>query len=348
MKLSTVYLNNFRNFVKKSFDLHPALTLIIGENAKGKTSLLEGIYFSMYGEGFRESREEELLLWDTDQGMVETNFVNEQSKELFQITLRKLGMGIEKRYFINKTQKTHYQYLQSQRKAVLFAPENILIIIGSPDQRREYLNKTICAYDIEYQKKLRNYENALRKRNKILEIHHNSLLLEEELIFWDQYLEEQASYISKKRSDYMEHLNNHPDVETCKFRIEYHQNQFTKERLEKTRDEEKRMRRTRIGPHKDDYSIHLTVNEVEENVHLYGSRSQQRLAVFWLKLNEIRNLEQHFDLKPILLLDDIFSELDRNNKRLVLDMVGEYQTLATSTESELPELTKLPKSIIEL
>lgn len=347
MYLSQIYLANFRNFSKNTFEFHESLTLILGENAHGKTSLLEGVYFSSYGHGFRESKEEELLKWETDQGLVEVLYTGEQ-KEMFQIALRHLGQGIEKRYFVNKTQKSYYQYAQFQKKAVLFAPENILIVIGSPDIRREYLNKSISAYDIEYQKKLRNYENALRKRNKILEIHHNSPLLGEELLFWNQYLEEQATYITQRRDEFMNYLNNHPQVSERIFRIEYHKNEFTKERLLATSDEERRRRRTRIGPHKDDFTIYLMQGNAEENVHLYGSRSQQRLAVFWLKLNEISMLEKQFKVKPVLLLDDIFSELDTHNKKLVLDVIGNYQTIATSTESELPELTKLPKSVIEL
>lgn len=323
--------------------------MIVGENARGKTSLLESIYFSIYGRGFRETKETELMKWDTDNSLVESTFQEKDSNTLFQITLKNLGESIEKNFYVNKTKKTHYGYNSFQTRAVLFAPEHILIIIGSPDQRREYLNRVIGSFDMEYQKKLRNYETALRKRNKVLEFRQNHELLDEELAFWNGYLEEQAQYVTAKRVEYMNFLNENPHVDSRIFRIEYVKNEFTKERLVQYREEERRIRKTRIGPQKDDFIVYLQEdNGIEENVHLYGSRSEQRLAVFWLKINEIKFSETIIKKRPILLLDDIFSELDMKNKKLVLDVVKDYQTVATTTEPELQDLSIMPKTIIKL
>jgi DNA replication and repair protein RecF len=356
MTLKSIRLNQFRNFEDSSFEINPLLTVIIGENARGKTNLLESIFFSINGIGFRESREEELILWGKDTALVESVFEEEKEelgaprgpKAIFDIFLHKRGEVVGKKFTVNKSQKTHKQYTEYQTKAILFAPEHIDIISGSPDKRREYFNRVISLFDYEYKRKLTNYEHALRKRNKVLEFHKNVETLKEELAFWNDYLEEQAKYITQKRQEYANYLNEHKEVQNRQFEIDYQKNLLTKELLEFHFDEERRWRKTTIGPQKDDFIISLIENGVKENVHLYGSRSEQRLGVFWLKLNELHFLEEFFKQKPILLLDDVFSELDVKNKKLVLDLVREYQTVITTTEDELLELPEVEKSVIHI
>ena len=275
-------------------------------------------------------------------------FKNKDEILSFQVFLHSKNESVEKKFTVNKSRKTHKQYQEYQTKAVLFAPEHIDIISGSPDKRREYFNKTISLFDYEYKRKLTNYEHALRKRNKILEHYTSISALEEELIFWNEYLEEQAVYITQKRSDYVQFLNQHKKIDGRQFEIEYQKNILTKELLEFSLDEERKWRKTLIGPQKDEFVVSLIEDKVKENVHLYGSRSEQRLAVFWLKLNEIRYLEEFFKQKPILLLDDIFSELDVKNKKLIFDLVKNYQTVLTTTEDELLELPKIEHSVIRI
>ena len=347
MILTHITLSHFRNFEYKTFAFSPELTIIIGENARGKTSLLESIYFIIYGTGFRESREEELVNWEHPRAVVEGLFNEKDTKQLFQIMLQRKGEAVEKKYFVNKTPKTHYMYLQNQTRAVLFAPEHIEIITGSPDERREYFDKVIAASDIEYKKKLNNYRNALRKRNKILETFRDEFALLEQISFWNDYLEEHGKYITQKRQEYVNYLNAHPNIQNRVFSIQYEKNEFTKERLRAVYDLETKIRKTRIGPQKDDFVIHLDDLE-RKNVQFFGSRSEQRLAVFWLKLNEISFFEERFKVKPILLLDDVFSELDSKNKKLVLEVITNYQTVLTTTEEELIELSAENKEVIRI
>ncbi len=348
MLLSKLYLAHFRNFSKKEVEFSPYLTLIVGENAKGKTSLLEAIYSSVFGRGYRESRELELISWDEDQGLIETIFKEKDDTTLFQIRLlRKADDRVEKQYYVNKSQKTSMQYKKFQTKAVLFAPEHISIVDGSPSKRRIYFDSVICEFDNQYKKSLRNYENALRRRNKILEHHTSEYQLDMELPFWNNYLLENGSYITKKRGEYMQYLNDNPQVDGKIFAIEYKKNEFTEARMRKSFDQEKRMRRTVIGPQKDEFLITLK-NEREKDVHLYGSRSEQRLGVFWLKLNEIRYFEEVLKKKPLLLLDDVFSELDENNKELVMKVIKSYQTIITTTEDHLEDIADQPETIIHL
>lgn len=291
--------------------------------------------------------EEELIMWDQTQLSVEASWQEQDAKYLFSIFLNKKSTGIEKKFAVNKVQKTAIQYKEFQTTAVLFAPEHIDIVTGSPDERRTYFNSILAVGDREYKKKLQNYEHALRKRNKVLEFHKNEAALIEELGFWNNYLEEQATYITQQREKYVAYLNEHNTVDHKVFKIEYLKNAFTKARLAEVFVEERRWRKTIIGPQKDDFAITVE-NEVSKNVHHYGSRSEQRLAVFWLKLNELRYFEETFRKRPLLLLDDIFSELDTKNKALVLHLIKSYQTILTTTEVELLELSEMPQEIIKL
>lgn len=347
MVLEKIILHNFRNFDDSSYTFHPEVTVILGENAQGKTNLLEAVYMSINGEGFRESKEEELLRWGSDKSIIETLWDAKGAKQMFQIFLTFRGDKVEKKYYINKTHKNHQVYRDLQTKAVLFAPEHIEIIGGSPDIRRDYFNKLLSLGDKEYKKNLHNYEQALRRRNKVLEFYSDEQTLKKELRFWNDYLFEHAQYITRKREEYTAYLNKHKIVEKRQFEISYLKNEFTRERLEKVFDFEKRIRRTVIGPQKDDFEL-FEIDVQKKSIHHYGSRSEQRLGVFWLKLNEIRFFEETFKVRPILLLDDIFSELDAKNKRIVLDLLDRYQTLLTTTEADLVDVSPKPKTVITI
>ncbi len=351
MLLKNIHFHNFRNFEQESFNFNPFLTVVIGENARGKTNLLEGSHFLITGQGFREEKEEELIYLGQNDCFVEGAFNLGDDNFQFRIVLLKNQVGVEKSFFVNKTHKKHFQYLAEQTKTVLFAPEQIEIITGPPSVRRDYFNRLISSYDLEYKKRLVNYDNALRKRNKILETHRDVVQLQEELVFWDEYLVTQAEYITRAREEYANFLNQHQKLDAKVFYIVYNRNEFTSSRLANVFEEEKRFRRTVIGPQKDDFRIFLKGNPPagdDKDVHHYGSRSEQRMAVFWLKMNEIHWYVDTKKKKPILLLDDVFSELDLHNRKIVLDLVKKYQTILTTTEPEILELTEVPKTVIKL
>lgn len=346
MLLQKISFKNFRNFQTASFDIDPSTTIVIGENARGKTNLLEGIYFLANGVGFRESKEEEFVNFESqNQSMiVEGVFVSDKDKTVFTINLLKRGSGLDKIFQIQRTKRKHADYLRSQIRTVLFSPDQIEIITGSPDRRRDYFNKFISSCDLEYKKKLRNYETALRKRNKVLEYFTSIARLKEDLFFWDSYLEEQASYVTQKRSEYVDLLNQNQKIDGAQFTMLYLKSEITQTRLSEYFDKEIKIRRTLIGPQKDDFLISMN----DHDVHKYGSRSAQRFAIFWLKINELKHYEALYGRKPLLLLDDIFSELDHKNRKLVTSLIGKYQTIATTTESGILELLDSPKSIIKL
>ena len=352
MILTWIRLKNFRNFQKKHIDFNPNLTIILGDNAQGKTNILEAIYFIVNGVGFRESKEAELLYFESkDHAEVSAEFRDGALKSPFKIVLIKRLEGpeakVEKTFFVGKTKKGQAQYRQELTKAVLFTPQQIELLTGSPDRRREYFNKILILYDIEYKKRLDNYEKAVRRRNKILEGYTSIDKLENELLFWDAYLEKEASYITAKRQEYINFLNSHPSIDSKKFKIEYLKNEFTLKRVDETKRVELATRRTRVGPQKDDFQIEL-FGEIFKDIHKFGSRSEQRLTILWLKICEVLYCKTMTKRDPILLFDDIFSELDHKNRKLIFDLIKNYQTVLTTTEKEVLPLTKTQKSIVSI
>jgi len=348
MKINDITLVSFRNFKKSSFKFGDFLTLVIAENAKGKTNLLEAVYTVVNGTGFRESRESELILWDAPDCIIDSDFSDGEYKSKFQIRLTKTAENrVQKKYFINKTHKSSSQYQKNQTQSVLFAPEQIRIVTGSPSRKRRYFDVVLSSVDPDYKKSLRYFENALRRRNKLLENYENMKVLEDQIGYWNDLLISYGSAIFKKRQMYADFLNGNPDVDDKYFQVKYLKNEFSKERLKNVQEREIRFRRTLIGPQKDDFVFYLG-KDSPKDAGLYGSRSEQRMAVFWLKLNELLFFEKKSGQKPILLLDDVFSELDENNRKLVMGMIKKYQTIATTTEDEIVDLSQMPEETIRL
>lgn len=337
MILKRVQLHNFRNIASKVFDISSGLTIVVGENAKGKTNILESIHCIINGVGFRESKEEELILFNTTEAQLDGLFDKNKTPYQFRMLLQKDNSGkVLKHFFVQKVRKGQTLYKQEQTKCVLFAPEQIDIITASPDVRRDYFNTLISTFDHPYKKHLVQYEQALRKRNKVLEHAFDSANLAEELSFWDVYLQKEAEYITQKRKEYVQFLNMHPHLDGKDFRIEYNSNEFTFERLKEKKDLELRVRKTLIGPQKDDWVISLKNKNTDwKNIQKYGSRSEQRLGVFWLKMNEIHYIEEKLEIHPLLLLDDVFSEFDHENKERIVRLIEKYQTVMTTTEKDL-------------
>lgn len=344
MILKSISFHNFRNFKEKQFKINPHLTAIFGDNAKGKTNLLEGIYFILKGEGFRESKEEQLIKFIEKNGYVDVKLEDIKSKDIsnLRIDLTVNDFGLTKTYFLEKTKKGRHSYLKNLTAVVLFSPEQIEIINRTMSTRREYFDKLLSGIDSEYKKRLINYNQALRKRNKILESSFKNINIKQELDFWNKYLIDQGFYLINKRTEYIQYLNSNKKIDSKEFEVNYRENKLSLDRFNEYHNKELLIRKTLIGPHRDEYHIFMIDKlSFKKNIHMYGSRSEQRLGLFWLKINELKYLEDFFKKRPILLLDDIFSELDHNNQKLIFNLIGDYQTVITSTEDKLIKLINL-------
>ncbi|MCS7093089.1 MAG: DNA replication and repair protein RecF [Patescibacteria group bacterium] len=332
MILRKLRLVNFRNFSLKEVNFGKKANLIVGKNSKGKTNILEAIYFLINGFGFREQKEEELIRFSQSQMLVVGEFLIGKDLLSFSVSLKADNKKTIKRFHIEKAEKKFFAYIKELIKTVLFSPNQLTLITGSPSLRRDYFDKFISFVDDEYRKKLINYENGIKRRNKVLESNLNFERLKKELSFWDDYLIKQGSYLTQKRAEYTNYLNQNQELAGNFFKIEYKKNEISNESLKKSFEISLDQKKTLVGPQRDDFEIFLISHTDKKSIHRFGSRSEQRLALFWLKMNEIKYLEEKTKKKPIILMDDIFSEFDEENKRIIFPVIENYQSVATSTE----------------
>lgn len=348
MRLRQISIRNFRSFIHATFYFNPFLTIIIGKNSVGKTNLLEAIYCGFLGYGFREEKEEELIYYDKLRADIQLELVEGEEKIHRRLIIEKSTSGIKKTYFINKIKKKSHQFFLESLPVIVFSPNFLEIIVGEPAKRRKYFDDTIGFFDNEYKKRLINYENGLRKRNKILEKETEIKKLKDQLEFWDNYLINQAEYLAKKRSELVDFFNNHQRLNEKIFVIHYLKNELSFKTLKETFEKQFLLKKTLVGPQRDDFQILIQTNKIFKDVSKFGSRSEQRLAFFWLLINQINLYQEELKKKPIVLLDDVFSELDFENKKLILKLIKNYQTIITSTQRDILDLIEIPYTIINL
>ncbi len=349
MYIKKIEGKNFRKFERLKFYFHPFLNIILGENGKGKTSLLEAIYFSLTAEGFRERKEVELLRFNENELGITSELIEGDEKILVQINLKKTKEGVDKKIFVNKLKRKISELPLELPWPLLFTPEDLKIIIGEPEIRRNYLDKILSKIEIKYRAALLNYEHALKRRNKILSLKEEKNVddIEDELKFWDEYLEKNGKIITQKREEFFRFCNENNDFFGFEFKIKYLKNEFSIEKSKKLRKKELERGFTLSGPHRDDFKI-LLKKEDFIDIKIYGSRSEQRLAVLWLKKMEAEFVKHTLKIKgkghfrPILLLDDVFSELDEKNKKRVLKFIEKYQCFITSSSPEIVNQISLP------
>ena len=171
MKLTTLSLKNFRNAESLKLEIDPQLTCLVGPNAQGKTNILEAVYFLLTGKGIKEDRQEELLKFGTQEADVEGILEDKDTEVLLRIHLAH-NIRVEKVFMVNKLRKLRMGYLKESIPCVLFSPALISIIDGQPSEKRKFMDHLISSIDMEYKKRLTNYENALRKRNRTVSYTH--------------------------------------------------------------------------------------------------------------------------------------------------------------------------------
>lgn len=305
--ISKLGLQNFRNYTQKEFEFGNK-TLIVGENGVGKTNILEAIYLLATGKSFRADRDSEIIKYDCQFAIVKSDGL--------QITITD-----RKKFEVNGVSRRQMDFVGKLR-SVLFAPQDMELVTGSPSHRRKYLDFVICQKDREYRRCLLSFEKGLRQRNKLLSMIREGLANRSQLYFWDKLLIKNGDYITLKRGEYLQSLVG--DYTTF-----YDKSIITEERLKQYEVEEVAAATTLVGPHRDDFVINFSNKDISK----YGSRGEQRMAILWLKQGEIKFLGDD----PILLLDDIFSELDHKHRELVSNLVRNYpgQVIATTADEHL-------------
>lgn len=351
MILKTLKLNNFRNYINFEIAL-PPIMLLIGNNAQGKSNFLEAIYFLATTKSPRVEKDGQLINADANfctvkgevadqeptssSGGMDSEKPAEYLTELEIVMQLPEGVGdegrIEKRTKINGISRRVVDYI-GNLIAIYFTPEDINLVAGSPSLRRWHIDITLAQIDKDYKKAITNYSNVLVARNRLLKQIKEGLAREDELTFWTNQLVENGQILTQKRTQFFEFLNNCQKV-LGDFNFEYLSNAITPERLEKYHQRELDAATSLIGPHRDDFIF----KEDNRNLAYFGSRGEQRTAVLNLKLDELQFITEVTHKKPLLLLDDVFSELDIEHRDYIASLVSNQQTIISAVKGEnIPE-----------
>ncbi len=329
MFLKGIVLTNFRNYSKQEFKFNKQITILIGENAQGKTNFLESIYFLATSKSKKADREEELIKKGEGflrvEGMVEGK---EKEEVNLEVALAMQEGSLRKKIKVNGIPRRVFDYNQNL-VAIEFSPEDINLVAGSPSERRYYMDSLLCQVDKEYKKTISSYENIITRKNKLLKTVQEGFAKKEELDYWIDQQILLGSVVVKKREEFFEYINS-AEKKFGEFNYQYLESKLSLDRIREYLDREIASASSLIGPHRDDFKfLHQG-----EDLGKYGSRGEQRTAVLDLKFAEVLYVEKVMEARPLLLLDDIFSELDFSHKKHVLDLAMLQQTVITSVDIE--------------
>jgi DNA replication and repair protein RecF len=353
MKLRKLQLENFRNYNRYSFEFpeKDTITVVVGPNGKGKTNFLEAIYILSIGKSFRTLFQDDLIEWEFDymRCQCETETQGEiNSLEVFYTNYPSKQKNFKK----NNVSLKNSEYL-GNLVTVLFHPEDLNMLYLSPSYRRKYINILLCQTDKKYLDALSKYKKTLKQRNALLhEIRDKRFKkqptenLEKDLDAWDEELIEFGSQIIKKRIELVKFLNkkvqfifrsisgNKENIEIqYKNRINpdsasIEQTYSTK--LKALREKDILHAKTALGPHRDDLIFLINGKEIATT----ASRGEFRTLLLAIKLCEIQYIKAKINKNPILLLDDVFSELDRKRQTHLLKSIKDCQTIITTTNTQ--------------
>ena len=348
MFLKKIKLTNFRNFSHVDLEF-PQTTLLVGKNAQGKSNLLEAISFLATARSTRTETEQQLIKQGESYCLIEGE-IEENSelkeKEEREVTRLEIGMqvkpgleGLEKRVKVNGVPRRVMDYL-GHLVVVYFAPENIFLVAGPPALRRSFMDTALSQVDKQYKRALNSYSATLTARNKLLKRIQEGQAEISELEFWTGELVKWGSMISTKRRELFISLNDQVrrlkliPGSMGKFRFIYEENVISESRIREYQPREIGACATLIGPHRDDFTFMMDGH----NLAFFGSRGEQRTAVLELKLAELHFITEVLGTKPVLLLDDIFSELDMDHRDYVIGVISSQQSIISAVESEpIPE-----------
>lgn len=341
MFFKKIRLKDFRNYSQKEFDFSKTTTLVVGANASGKTNLLEAVFLLARGRSFRAKMETEMVSYTKEFARVEGEVEEGGEKILLAIVLADGRINgertMQKRYFVNGVGRRMMDFVGNLR-CVYFGPEDLEIIIDSPAIRRDYLDAVLEQIDREYRRASLSYKKGLRQRNRLLEQIRDEGKPRSILFFWDKLLIENGEVLTQKREEFINFVNVQPDY-FGKLRLTYDKSVISPQRLENYAEEEVAAGMTLVGPHRDNFLVSIEEESGKSrDLSIFGSRGEQRTAIFSLKLAELDFVIQKTGKKPILLLDDIFSELDQKHRERLLEVIPRQQTIITTTDLHLVEL----------
>jgi DNA replication and repair protein RecF len=349
MRLNRLILEQYRNYSKMDLQIDPAqsITYIIGQNAQGKTNILEAIYLLALTKSFRTKNQQNLIQWDKEFSRVKGVF--EAQNDTFELEVFIGNPPHPKRSLKKNGVKTSLYKFIGNCQMVFFHPEDLNILYLGPDLRRRYMDILNIQINPAYYNALRAYKRIMQQRNSLLKNIKDGFSAPQDLNVWDEQLIEQGSTIMEERQKTIDFINSHitgtyrkisenneeirlnylsayEKNDTVGDLYEHIKNSF-KEKLQQSREKDLRAEFTTVGPHRDEIEFILN----ERPLASHASRGEYRSIILTLKLIELKYYEEKTGEKPLLLLDDVFSELDKKRQRMLLESIKGYQAILTST-----------------
>ncbi len=337
MIIKSLELQDYRNYSSLNISFDKGTNILYGDNAQGKTNILEAIFLSATTKSHKGSKDRDIVNFDKEESHIRTYLEKEGIETRVDMHLRKSkskGIAIDGQ----KIKKA--ADLLGLCNVVFFSPEDLSIIKEGPAERRRFVDMELCQLDSFYLYNLNNYNKIVNQRNKLLKDLFFQPELKETLNIWDSQLVSFGSKIIERRRLFAEQLNEiiydihkklsggkeeikivyEPDVELDEF----------EGKLRNSQDRDIKSKMTTVGPHRDDFCFY--VGDID--IRKFGSQGQQRTAALSLKLSEIELVKRITKDTPILLLDDVLSELDNNRQNYLLNSIGDIQTIITCTGLE--------------
>ena len=343
MFVKRVVVNNFLSYDHADVTFGEALNIITGANASGKTNLIDSIYFASVGRSSRHSRDKELIKWETNNGSRVTLLVQKKfSKHTIDIYMDPQG---KKRITVDNIPLQRMGELMGVLNVVFFSPTEMKLVKDAPADRRRFLDISLCQQSKTYFYTLQRYNSLLAQRNKILKDYRGRPTLRDMLNVVDADFIRCATFIIQERKKYVdaitpyaqrEHYKLTGGKEELKLQYETEAVDFNniagslQKLLSEAFTADARLEYSTVGPHRDD--IKITSGDVD--VRRFGSQGQQRSAVLSLKLAEIASFKARTGETPVLLLDDVLSELDADRQKALFEAVKGMQTIITCTETD--------------
>lgn len=334
MIVKRVELSNFRNYELLKLDLDKKTNILYGKNAQGKTNVLESIYVCSTTKSHRSNKDAELIKLDSDEAHIKLYIEKNNREQRIDIHLRR---NKTKGIAINGIPIKKASELFGVFNVVIFSPEDLDIIKKGPAERRKFIDMELCQLDKIYVYNLTNYNKIVIRRNKLLKDINFRPELKQTLEVWDYQLAEYGSKIIERRQKFIKEINNimkpiHRELTggVEDINIVYNKNCEAEDllkTLEENRERDIKYKSTSAGPHKDDI---LFFHE-DKNIRIYGSQGQQRTVALSLKLAEIELVKKLINDLPVLLLDDVLSELDSDRQNHLLKSLDNIQTVITCT-----------------
>ena len=339
MNITKIKLENFRNYSKQEIEFNNGINVIYGDNAQGKTNILEAIFLCSMGKSFRTTRDKDLI--KLNESYTKINIEYEKSDRTGRI---EYFIGEKKNVLVNGVKLNKLSQLLGNINSIIFSPDDIEVLKGAPQKRRKFLNMMISQLRPAYLFNLNAYNKTLEQRNNYLRQIKLENKPEEMLEIWDEKLATHAQIIYTYREEFVEKILSkiidiHKNITDSKkvINIVYKSEFINKEdfikKLKSARKKDILRGYTSVGVHRDDFEIYIN----NKNINLYGSQGQFRTSILSLKLSELYVIYDEIGEYPILLLDDFMSELDEKRRKKFVENITEAQVILTGTHKLILE-----------